>query len=68
MSTTFLEEKLYDIIDELVGLEFAKQYNFTSEQIQDARDYAKKYNLSFKTAVLDLNIIHKLKEITKGIE
>jgi hypothetical protein len=47
-------------LDEAMGLEFIKQYDFTEEQIQRAREYQKKKGYSFVHSIIDINVIDKI--------
>jgi len=66
MSEIDLEKEFAKALDEEVGLEFAKQYDFTEDQISTARKDMKDRGISFTTAILDARVILEIfKEIEK---
>ena len=60
-----IEYEFGKALDEEIGLEFAKQYKLTEEQIQKARETQEQSNKLFSTCIIDTHIVN---EILKTVE
>jgi len=53
-------DELCKIIDEEVAKEYMLQYNFTEEQITEAKQHSIKHNITLTNAVIDINIVRNI--------